>query len=101
MTVEPTLTGGVRFGDTVTLSAFAGGIFNSTDEVTLPLGLLGAQSTSEAALIGSPIDRTAMTYGANLRVVGSETWSVDAGYRAEDGETLRSDSARINLSVRF
>ena len=78
-----------------------GGLFNTTDRIEMPFRLVGANPASEAARVGTILDRSAYTAGVDFHVIGDDRVSVHFSYDREFGDRTRAQSAGLDIRVRF
>jgi uncharacterized protein with beta-barrel porin domain len=104
-TVNPDLTLGVQLsgkpGAGVVFSVTGGGVFHSTDRLVAPFRLLGANPTATPAMIGTGIDKSSWHAGAQLRVVGTDKFSLRLNYDRETGARSTNQSYGLDVRIRF
>jgi hypothetical protein len=103
--VNPEVTLGFVFRETLKSQAAVsftfGAVVNSSDRIEMPFRLVGANSASDPAEIRTAMDKTAYRIGADVHVIGDDRVSVQFNYATEFGDRTRSQSAGLNLRVRF
>jgi hypothetical protein len=100
-TATPVLTLGAKLGEGAQLSVNGGAVLHDKSDYTAPFRLLGADRSATPATIRTGFDRTGWTAGVDLNLMRADKFSVDAGYRAEWGETTTVQSLRLKAHVAF
>jgi hypothetical protein len=103
--VNPEVTLGFVFRETqksqAAVSFTLGAVVNSSDRLEMPFRLVGANPAADPAQISTVMDKTAYRVGAEVHVIGDDKVSVRFNYAGEFGERTSSQSAGLNLRVRF
>jgi hypothetical protein len=104
-TANPQLTVGVLLKDDATgqaaLSFTVGGVFNSTDKITMPYRLMGANPTATPFSVGADIDKQALKLGLDARIIGDDRVSARFSYSAEFGDKTDNRTAGLNVRIKF
>ncbi|MBI1683798.1 autotransporter outer membrane beta-barrel domain-containing protein [Caulobacter hibisci] len=103
--INPEVTLGFVFKETQksqgAVSLTLGVVANSTDRLEMPFRLAGANPASDPAKIGTVMDKTAYRVGADVHLIGDDKVAVRFNYTGEFGDRTQSQSAGLNLRVRF
>ncbi|WP_292052240.1 MULTISPECIES: autotransporter outer membrane beta-barrel domain-containing protein, partial [unclassified Brevundimonas] len=101
--VETKVTTGWTFRATENVKAdfalTAGRVHRSEDGIALPVQMIGASTSSDPAMITTPLDRSAWKLGLEARVVTRDGVSFQAGYDGQLGD--KADVHTGSVSVRW
>jgi hypothetical protein len=100
LAAEPKLTVGAQF-DTVRFAVTGGGMFSNKGAIRAPMRFIGADPASDAAMIGTLIDKQAFVGGVELGIDASERLNLSIGYEGYIGSQTESHTANLNLRFRF
>ena len=98
-TLSPQLMLGMNISPMACLSISGGGVFHNKGYIAHPFRFIGADPQSDAAIITTRFDESALTAGAKLQLIGSDRLKFDIGYYGEFGKSIRSQTA--NAEVKF
>jgi hypothetical protein len=100
-TLSPHLTLGANLNRTARVSFTGGAVFHDKGQISHPFRFIGADPSSDPAIISTRFDRSAFMAGADVAVLGSSRVKIDLGYRGEFGKTVTSHTAHVDLNFVF
>ncbi len=100
-TANPQLTVGTTVGGIGKFSVTGGYVVHSKSRLYSPFRLIGADDSSDPAMIYTRFDKSAWKLGGHLGVAGSDRISLDLGYDTEFGDSIEAHSVKGKLKVAF
>ena len=105
VTANPELALGMVLRETpdsiASLSMTVGGVFQSEDEMVLPVRFLGANPDADPAVLGTTLGGDLLRIETELNLVGSDRMGFRLGYTGEFGDTVERHRAGFDFRVRF